>query len=147
MSSLLDQVLRNKENPSADALLAPKDDRAHTLSDGAVIYDSTVSAINRILEKNPHLHKRPTGVPSAPYALYNGHTPVSLTDRQTFLRLLKADWLPATPYQAAFLADKVLELAPTLSRDCLMVSDYLIWDREEGELRKIEDEGSIRSVS
>lgn len=144
--SLLEQVLRNKDTPSADSLLSPNDDEPHTLSDGSVVYDSTIAAINRILALNPHLHKRPTGVASSPFVLFNGHTPVDLTDKRTFLSLLKADWAPKTRYQLVFLIDKVTELAPTFSRDCILVTDTLLWDRTTGELKTIEP-GSVCSVS
>lgn len=90
MPSLLDQVLESKDNPSIDSLLSPKDDQSRALPDGSVIYDSTIAAINRILSLNPHLHKRPTGISSAPYQLYNSHTPVDLADKRTFLSLIHA---------------------------------------------------------
>lgn len=147
MPSLLDQVLENKDKPSADSLLSPKDDQPHTLPDGSVIYDSTIAAINRILSLNPHLHKRPTGIASRPYELYNGHTPVDLLDKHTFLSLLKADWTPQTRFQSAYLVDKVMELAPTLSRDCLVITDDLLWDRTTGTLRKVTKGDNIHTVS
>lgn len=146
MSSLLDQVLESKDNPSADSLLSPTDDHPHTLHDGSVIYDSTIAAINRILFLNPHLHKRPTGSSSHPYELYNGHTPVNLLDKHTFLSLLKADWTPQTRYQSTLVCDYVEKLAPTLSRDCFLITDTLLWDRTTGTLQKIEP-GSVHSVS
>lgn len=146
MPSLLDQVLESKDNPSADSLLSPTDDQPHQLPDGSVIYDSTIAAINRILELNPHLHKRPTGSPSRPYQLYNGHIPVDLADKRTFLSLLKADWEPRTHYQLVFLEQKVMELAPVFSLDCILVTDTLLWDRTTGVLREIPP-GSVHSVS
>lgn len=146
MSSLLDQVLSNMENPTAELALSPRADIQHTLSDGSVIYDSTIAAINRMLSVNPHLHKRFTGV-EGEYRLYNGWVPVDLDDKVTFLNLLRADWTPATPFQTAFLIKKVTELAPLLSKDCIIVSDGLIWDRDKGELRKIKKGETIRSVS
>lgn len=147
MMSLLDQVLENKDKPSADSLLSPNDDRPHQLSDGSVIYDSTIVAINRILALNPHLHKRPTGISSSPYQLYNGHTPVDLTDKRTFLSLIHADWTPKTPHQLVLLMEYVEKYAPTFSRDCIVISDHLIWNRTTGELRTFTDEDNIRMVS
>ena len=146
MPSLLDQVLEAKDSPSADSLLAPVDDQPHTLPDGSVVYDSTITAINRILCLNPRLHKRPTSIPSSPFQLYNGHTPVDLTDKKTFLSLLKADWEPQTRYQLIFLIDKVMELAPVFSRDCILVTDSLLWDRTTSALKEIKP-GSVHSVS
>ena len=147
MANLLDRVLSNKDNPSADQLLSPTNDNPHQLPDGSIIYDSTVAAINRILALNPHLHKRKTGIRSEPYQLYNGHTPVDLTNRKTFLSLLKADFFPRTPFQTTFLVNKVIELAPLLTKDCVVVSEGLIWDREAGRLRKIRKNENIRTVS
>ena len=146
MSSLLDQVLKNKDNPSADSLFSEENDSPHQLPDGGVVYDSTLAAIKRILSINPHLHKRETGIASEPYRLYNGHTPVDLSDKKTFLLLLRADWTPVNPWQVAFLCEKVLELAPVLSRDCVIISDGLIWDRVEGKLKNFEEGDNIKSV-
>ena len=146
MPSLLDQVLKSKDNPSANSLLSPEDDEPHTLPDGSVVYDSTIAAINRILSLNPHLHKRPTSSNSHPYQLYNGHTSIDLSDKQTFLSLLKADWEPSTRFQVVFLIDKVMELAPIFSKDCVLITDFLLWDRATGTLRQVEP-GSVRSVS
>lgn len=146
MPSLLDKVLSSKDNPTADSLLSPTDDRPHQLPDGSVIYDSTIAAINRILELNPHLHKRNTGIASRPYALYNGAQLVDMTDKRTFLSLLKADWTPRTKFQLVFLEQKVLELVPTFSKECILVTDYLLWDRNTGTLTEIEP-GSVHSVS
>lgn len=149
MGSLLDQVLTSKDNPSADSLLSPTDDRPHQLPDGSVIYDSTIAAINRILALNPHLHKRATGISSSPYQLYNGHSPVDLTDKRTLLSLLKADWTPRTKFQLVFLEQKVLELAPILSRDRIFIPPNLLWDRESGKLKVLSDEElkELRTVS
>lgn len=147
MSSLLDKVLSSKDNPAADSLLSPTDDRPHTLPDGSTVYDSTVAAINRILRLNPHLHKRSTSIASHPYSLYNGHTPIDLTDKRTLLSLLKADWEPKTHYQLVFLEQKILELVPILSRDCIVISEGLIWDREAGKLKTYKEEDNIRTVS
>lgn len=146
MKSLLDQVLKAKDSPSADSLLSPTDDNPHTLSDGSVVYDSTIAAVNRILSLNPHLHKRPTGNVSNPYILYNGHTPINILDKQIFFTLLKADWEPQTRFQTVFLVNKVMELVPTFSRDCILITDSLLWDRTTGTLQKIEP-GSTYSVS
>ena len=147
MPSLLDQVLENKDKPSADSLLSPNDDRPHQLSDGSVIYDSTIAAINRILALNPHLHKRPTGLSSTPYQLYNSHTPVDLTDKRTFLSLIKADWTPRTPFQTVKCIEEVTEHVPIFSRDCIVISDHLLWDRTTGTLRPYTDEDKIYTVS
>ena len=147
MSNLLDKVLKNKDRPSVDSLLAPIDDQPHELKDGSVIYDSTIAAINRILALNPHLHKRATGIKSHPYDLYDGHIPVDLTDKRTFLTLVKADWTPRTPYQTILVERYVTKYAPILSRDCLVISEGLIWDRETGRLRKIKKNEEVRTVS
>lgn len=145
--SLLDQVLKNKDNPSPDSLLFPVDDQSHTLPDGSQIYDSTIAAVNRILSLNPHLHKRPTGISSHPYELYNSHTPVDLLNKRTFLSLLKADWAPATPFQAVKCAELVEQYAPVFSRDKLIISDNLLWNRVTGELETYTDEDDIHTVS
>lgn len=147
MSNLLDRVLKNKDNPTADQLLSPADDKPHTLKDGSVVYDSTMAAIERILSINPHLHKRATGVAAEPYRLYNGHIPVDLTDKQTFFTLLRADWAPTTPWQTAFLVEQVMRRAPLLSKDCIVISEGLIWDRESGKLRNFSKIDNIRTVS
>lgn len=147
MPSLLDQVLSNKDNPTPDSFLNPIDDQSHTLPDGSQIYDSTIAAVNRILALNPHLHRRPTGISSAPYQLYNSHTPVDLTDKRTFLSLIKADWTPKTPFQTVLCAQLVEEHVPTLSRDCIVVSDHLLWDRRTGTLREYTDDDHISTVS
>lgn len=146
MPSLLDQVLENKDNHILEEALNPKDDQPHTLSDGSVIYDSTIAAVNRILSLNPHLHKRPTGLSSPPYALYNSHSLIDLTDKRTFLSLIKADWTPKTPFQTVLVEQLVMEYAPIFSRDCILVTDTLLWDKTTGELKRIEP-GSVCSVS
>lgn len=148
MSSLLDQVLNNMENPTAESVLSPRADTQHTLSDGSVIYDSTIAAINRMLSVNPHLHKRFTGV-EGEYRLYNGYAPVDLDDKITFLNLLRADWTPASPFQTAFLIRKVIELAPLLSKDCIVVPPNLLWDSSSGRLKKMTEKelNKIRTVS
>lgn len=145
--SLLSQVLRSRDNPSATALLDPVNDQAHTLSDGSTIYDSTIAAIDRILSLNPHLHKRPTGVSSSPYQLYNSHAPVDLTNRRTFLSLVKADWVPRTPFQVILVERFVIKYAPVFSRDCVVVSEGLLWDRCAGKLRSFTDKEPICAVS
>jgi len=145
MASLLDKVLTNKDNPTADQLLAPTDDKPHTLEDGSVIYDSTYAAIERILALNPHLHKRQATF--SDWVLYNGHKQVDLTNKQTFLSLLRADWTPATPWQTAFLIEQIMERVPTLSKDCFVISEGLLWDREQGKLRNFTEEDNIRTVS
>lgn len=146
-TSLLDKVLRKKDNPSADALLDPVNDMPHTLPDGAVIYDSTVAAINRILSVNPHLHKRETGYASHPYQLYNGQAPLDLADKMTFLSTIKADWMPRTRYQLVFLINKVTELAPLFSKDAIVISEGLIWNRETGKIETFTKDDGIRTVS
>lgn len=140
MPSLLDQVLENKDNPSSDSLLSPKDDQPHALPDGPVIYDSTIAAINRILSLNPHLHKRPSGISSSSYELYNGHTPVNLLDKRVFLSLLKADWTPRTPYQSVLVAEYVVKYAPVLSYDAFFILPDLLWDRSTATLRRLSEE-------
>lgn len=147
MPSLLEQVLENKSHPTADSLLSPKDDQAHKLADGSVVYDSTIAAINRILELNPHLHKRATGIPAHPYALYNGNQPVDLSDKRTFLSLIKADFVPKTEYQLVLLELQVLELAPIYSRDCFIIAQGLIWDVAEARLKSFGSTDDIKTVS
>lgn len=147
MPSLLDQVLEAKNSPPADSLLSPVDDQPHTLPDGSVIYDSTIAAVNRILSLNPHLHKRSTSIPSHPYELYNSHAPVNLLDKHTFLSLLKADWTPATPFQAVKCAELVEQHAPLLSRDKIVISEGLLWNRSTGELETYADKDNIHTVS
>ena len=145
MSDLLDRVLKNKDNPTADQLLAPADDKPHTLEDGSVIYDSTYAAIERILKLNPHLHKRQITVNS--WVLYNGHKPIDLVNRQTFLSLLRADWTPATPWQTAYLVEQIMNRVPVLSKDCFVISEGLLWDRDQGKLRTFTEDDNIRTVS
>lgn len=145
MSNLLDRVLKNKDAPTADQLLSPRDDKPHALSDGSVVYDSTFAAIERILSINHRLHKRQTTFNN--WALYNGHKPVDLTNRQTFLSLLRADWTPATPWQTVYLIEQIMERVPTLSKDCFVISEGLIWDREAGKLKTYKEEDNIRTVS
>ena len=147
MGSLLDRVLTNKDNPAANLLLNASDDRCHQLPDGSTIYDSTIAAINRILVLNPHLHKRPTGSSAHPYQLYDGHTPVNLTDKRAFLTLVKADWTPRTPYQTILVERYIMKCVPTFSRNCIVISEGLIWDREAGVLRNIKKDEKVRTVS
>lgn len=145
--SLLDQVLKSKDNPTPDSLLNPIDDTPHTLPDGSTIYDSTIAAVNRILSLNPHLHRRPTGISSAPFQLYNSHISVDLLDKRTFLSLLRSDWTPKTPFQAVLCARLVEEHTPIFSRDCIVISDHLLWDRKAGALRPYTDDDHISTVS
>ena len=140
MSSLLDKVLDSKDNPTVDNALSPKDDEAHRLPDGSVIYDSTISAINRIFELNPSLHKRVT---PRGEQLYDGRTPVDIKNQSQMLRLLHGDWTPKTDWQVIFLQEKVMEIAPIYSFDCYEVTSYLLWDRDEAKLKRIKEWGKM----
>ena len=149
MPSLLDRILDSKENPSADTFLSPKDNLQHQLPDGEVIYDSTIAAINRILTLNPHLHKRQSLEQQGAYQLYNGHTPVDLADKKTFLSLLRSDWVPPTPFQVVLVEKYVTEFAPSLSLRGFFIAPNLLWDMENATLIKMTDEElkQIRTVS
>lgn len=133
-NSLLTKVLDSKDNPSVESALSPREDLPHKLPDGSVVYDSTISAINRIFELNPALHKRVT---SKGERLYDGRTPVDITNQLQMLKLLHGDWAPKTDWQVIFLQEKVMEIAPIYSFDCFEVSPYLLWDREEAKLKKV----------
>lgn len=135
MPSLLSQVLDSKDNPTADIILSPKDDAAHRLPDGSVVYDSTISAINRVFELNPSLHKRING---REQQLYNGSKKVNLKNPLEILSLLRSDWDPKTDWQLAFFIEKVTELAPVLSFDCYNVTDYLLWDKGTQTLKRVD---------
>lgn len=135
MPSLLSQVLDSKDNPAADSILSPKDDTAHKLPDGSVVYDSTISAINRVFELNPYFHKRVNG---RKQQLYNGSKKVDLKKPLEILSLLRSDWAPKTDWQLAFFIEKVTELAPVLSFDCYNVTDYLLWDKDTQTLKRVD---------
>lgn len=134
MPSLLSQVLDSKDNPAADFILSPKDDTAHKLPDGSVVYDSTISAINRVFELNPFFHKRVNG---REQHLYNRNKKVDLKKPLEILSLLRSDWEPKTDWQLAFFIEKVTELAPILSFDCYNVTDCLLWDKNTATLRRV----------
>lgn len=138
--SLLDQVLKNKDTPSTPTLFPDKEhDAAHILPDGSEIFDSTIMAFNRIYKLNPGLHKRAV-LFSGAYQMYNRYLPVDLSDKQTFLSLIKADFQPATPYQAMLLLKLIEEYAPVFSRDLIQVSEDLVWDTPGATLRPFTDE-------
>lgn len=143
MASLLDQVLDNKDNPSVEEVLSPKDDHSYKLSDGSVVYESTISAINRILGLNPHLYKKRT---LGGYELFNGRDRINLGSFQQILSLIRGDWKPVTDWQVQFLREKVVELAPEMSFSGYLISDGLFWDKEKGELKRIEKDGTIRTT-
>ena len=145
MSSLLDRVLDSKDNPSVDSVLAPQEDKPHTLSDGSVVYDSTIAAINRIFALNPHLYKRPTM--GRIYELYNGSQKINLDNWTHILSLLRGDWKPASNWQATFLKEKVMEMAPVISVGSFLISDGLLWDKEAGQLKRLEEGDTIRTTS
>lgn len=145
MPSLLDQVLERREHPQLDG--PPDEDTPHQLLDGSIVYDSTISALNRILDLNPHLHKRPTGDPSCPFILFNGHQPLRVLDDRTLLGLLRADFTPKTKYQLVFLEQQLFDLAPTLSFDCFVVSEGLLWDKRTGELRTFTEADQIKTIT
>lgn len=134
MPSLLDKVLTSKENPVADTLLSPKDDKPHTLSDGSVVYDSTIAAINRVFEINPHLYKKSS---DRGESLYLGRERLTLSGEQ-ILSLLRSDWVPKSDWQLTFFKEKVMEIAPTLSFDGYAITDYLFWDKETQTLKRVD---------
>lgn len=143
MGSLLDKVLSNKDNPGAELSLSPMDDKPHTMKDGSVIYDSTIAALNRILEVNPKLYKRveKTGV-----VLYNGNKRIDISVPATMVILVRGDWRPASEWQAALLRELVVEYAPELTLDQYMVTDDLIWDKNEAKLKRITEKDNIRTA-
>ena len=143
MSSLLEQVLDNKDNPSVHDSLNPVDDTAHKLKDGTVVYDSTIAAINRVFEMNPNLYKliTPKGE-----KLFIGHKQIKIETPTDVSRLVYGDWAPKTDWQLVFFKQKVMELAPKLSFDDYAVSDYLIWDRETATLKRINEDDNIRTI-
>ena len=145
MSSLLDRVLDSKDNPSVETALAPTDDRPHTLPDGSVVYDSTIAAINRIFELNPHLYKRPTM--GRIYELYNGSQKINLDNWNHILSLLRGDWRPASDWQTTVLREKVMEMAPVISVGSFLVSEGLVWDKADCKLKRLEEGDTIRTTS
>lgn len=134
MTSLLDKVLDSKDNPSIDSSLSPKDDLPHQMADGSIVYDSTISAINRVFEMNPHLYKKQT---MRGEHLFNGPKMVRLDNPSEVTELLCGDWEPKTDWQLVFFKKKVMEYAPVLSFDGISVSDYLFWDKKTCTLRTI----------
>ena len=138
MESLLNKVLDKKDNPAIDSVLSPKDDMPHQLPDGAIIYDSTISAINRIFRTNPNLHKRITHTGET--QLYNGRDPININNQLQLLKLMHGDWTPKTEWQTVFLQEKVMELAPIYSFDCYEVAPGLLWDKGKAKLKKIKSE-------
>lgn len=145
MSELLEKVLGNKDNPSVETTLAPKDDTPHKTKDGSIIYDSTIAAINRILSLNPHLNKRLSsrGNPQ----LYDGLKKIDLNNKNHLMSLLHGDWEPKTEWQLTYLKEKVFEFAPDLAFDVYLIADNLYWDRADNKLKRLEDSDSIRTVS
>ena len=145
MASLLDKVLDNKDNPEADKALSPQVDNSHKLPDGAVVFDSTIAAVNRVFELNPNLHKRQTL--AGEYELYDKNRRITLDSEYQILQLIRGDWKPRTKYQLAWFKEKVLELAPIVSFDFYAVTDSLIWDKNEAKLKRVSDDDNIRTVS
>ena len=144
-NSLLDKVLDNKDNPTVDFELSPKDDKPHRAKDGSIVYDSTIAAINRIFSLNPHLNKRLSlrGNPQ----LFNGSKRVDLNNKHQLTELIRGDWEPKTEWQVTYLKEKVLEFAPDLSFAAYAITDDLYWDREDDKLKRVGDGDSIRTVS
>lgn len=145
MASLLDKVLDSKDNPGSDQILAPQDDNRHKLDDGSIVYDSTIAAVNRVFEVNPHIYKRWTA--KGGFELYNNEKRINLDNEFQMLALLKGDWEPRSKYQLAWFKEKVLELAPILSYDCYFVSDGLVWDKNDAKLKRITEKDNIKVVS
>lgn len=143
MASLLDKVLDNKDNPSVESELFPNDDIAHKLPDGSTVNDSTIAAINRIFELNPHLYKR---LLASGWTLFNGDRRIDLCNRVDLMSLIRADWSPTTDWQESLLIEKVMELAPVYSRDCYIIGDGLIWDKKEAKLKRFTEKDNIRSA-
>lgn len=145
MGNLLDKVLDNKDNPTSEQLLAPQDDARHKLEDGSIVYDSTIAAVNRVFEVNPHLYKRRGR--GGEYELHNGETKLSVNSELQLMALVKGDWDPKTKYQLAWFKEKVIELAPTVSFDKYLITDDLVWDKDEAKLKRITDNDNIRTIS
>lgn len=146
-SSLLDEVLANRAKQGSSIKLSPKQNKLQQLNGDIAVYDSTVAAIERVFALNPHLHRRFSGVPVTTYTLYNGHTPIDLNNKRTFLSIIKADWVPTSPYQLTFLIDCVTDSAPTLSYDAFYISEGLIWDRNTSTLRRLNGKKPFYTVS
>lgn len=144
MDKLIDRVLKSKDDPSSESLLAPKDDHAHRLPGGEIVYDSTIAAVNRVFEKNPNLCKKLDG--SNTYSLYNGRNKINLRNEFELVRLIKGDWEPKTKFQLAWFYDKVFELAPVFSFDGYIISDGLYWDSKTATLKHFTEEDNIRSA-
>lgn len=145
MSSLLDKVLDKKDNPSVETSLSPRDDQAHQLPDGSIVYDSTIAAINRVFELNPHLYKKHTH--GHEFDLYNGSKRVNLNSWDQILSLVKGDWEPVTKWQVTFLREKIMELAPVMSVGSFKITNELLWDVEDAKLKRISEEDRIRTTS
>lgn len=145
MASLLDKVLDNKDNPSVDISLSPKEDVAHRLSDGTTVYDSTIAAVNRVFDMNPHIYKKRSS--GGEFELYNNGKKLNLDNEMQILTLIKGDWEPKSKYQLAWFKEKVLEVAPIFSSDYYIVSDGLIWDKDDAKLKRFTEKDNIRGVS
>ena len=145
MASLLDRVLDSKDNPTSDQVLAPQDDIGHKLEDGSIIYESTIAAVNRVFETNQHIYKR--RAPDGEFELYNNGKQVKLDNEMQLIALIKGDWEPKSKYQLAWFKEKILELAPILSHDCYLVSDGLVWDKNDAKLKRITGKDNIKVVS
>ena len=144
MSSLLDKVLDSKDNPTVDSTLSPKNDEAHKLADGSIVYDSTIAAINRVFDVNPHIYKKQT---ARGEKIYIGQKPIKLESVYDARVLIKGDWEPKTDWQLIFFKNKILELAPEISFEGIKITDDLFWDREASILKRITEEDNIRSIS
>lgn len=139
--TLVERVLKNREAIQVEE----EKDEVFVLPDGTEVYASTLWALNRILNRNPHLHKRSTADTMRPYALYNGHVEISL--EKDLLRLIGADWKPATKFQLVFLETYLLKLVPAFSKRAVLVSHNLVWDIDTQELRYLTEDDKIATVS
>ena len=143
MASLLNKVLDNKDNPKVEDSLFPSEDKAHRLPDGSTVNDSTIAAINRIFDVNPHLYKR---LLASGWTLFNGDRRIDLNSRLDLMSLVRADWEPVNDWQEAFMVEKVMELAPVYSWDCYIIGDGLIWDKKEAKLKRFTEKDNIRTA-
>lgn len=145
MASLLDRVLDFKDNPSSETQLSPSGDTPHQIEDGVIIYDSTIAALNRIFELNPHLYRKrqPNGV----YAIYNNNNAVDINNELQLLALIKGDWKPKSKYQIAWIREMIIKYAPELSYDKYLVSDELIWDKATATLSRVASDDDVHTVS
>ena len=73
--------------------------------------------------------------------------PIYLDSWNHILSLLRGDWKPASDWQATYLREKVMELAPVISVGSFLVSEGLLWDKETAQLKRIEEGDTIRTTS